>query len=96
MFTAEEAKANVINYQAAFYAKVNETVTEILETMSKSIEFHSRCGLTSAEFIPYTNSRFPCDKAKEIAQDQFEKAFKSTGYNIIINDIEKNVLKVSW
>ena len=96
MINAETAKANVITFQAQFIAKVQAAVDELLETMSKSIEFHSRQGFTVAEYCPYTSSRFPCDKAKEEAQKMFDKTFKEYGYTVLVNNIEKNVLKIQW
>ena len=96
MINAETAKANVISYHAQFIAKVQAVVDEILEAMGKSIEFHSKSGLTTAEFCPYASSRFPCDKAKEEAQKMFEKTFKEYGYTILVNNIEKNILKIQW
>lgn len=96
MISAETAKANVINYQAAFFAEVTATVTEILDSMSKSIEFHSKSGLSSAVFMPYTSSRFSSDRAKEIAHEQFKKAFETAGYEIITNDVGRNELSIKW
>lgn len=96
MISAESAKANVITFQTQFIAKVQTVVDESLEAMGKSIEFHSKSGLTTAEFCPYASSRFPCDKAKEEAQKMFDKTFKEYGYTILVNSIEKNILKIQW
>ena len=96
MIKASEAKANVINYEIALYNKVKVITDELLETMSKSIEFHSKNGLDSADFMPYGRSQFSTDKTMQIASKIFEKAFKDNGFKIIRNDWANNTLKISW
>lgn len=96
MISAETAKANVINHQATLFTEVTTIVTKILVDMSNSIEFHSKNGLSSVGFAPYTSSRFSSDRAKEIAHEQFKKAFETAGYEIITNDVERNELTVKW
>ena len=85
-----------MDYNVKFYNAVEITTNEVLESMSKAIEFSSKSGLSSATFMPYTNSRYPCDRAKEIAKTIFEKVFKENGYTISENEISYNVLTIRW
>ena len=96
MIKASEAKANVINYELSQYNKVKVTADGILEAMSKSIEFHSKHGFNSAEFMPYGRSRFSDEKALKIASEIFEKVFNDNGFEIVKNDWSNNILKVTW
>ena len=96
MIKASEAQANVINYKVMQYNKVKEVADEILETMSKSIEYHSRNGFNSADFMPYGKSQFPCEQALQTASEIFEKVFMSNGYEIVKNDWQNNILKIKW
>lgn len=96
MISAKTAKENVLTREAATLSAIQNIVDEILESMSKSIEYYSNCGLSRIEFAPYNNSRFSNDYAKEQAYKMFEKTFKDNGYIILLNDIRQNCLKIQW
>ena len=96
MINAETAAKNVMDYNVKFYSAVEATTNEVLESMSKAIEFCSKGGLKSATFMPYTNSRYSNDRAKQIAKTIFEKVFKENGYTISENEISYNVLTIEW
>lgn len=59
MITASEARNNVIQHEVEEYKKVGDKVMELIETMSKSIEFHSKSGIDHLDFSPFDKSRFP-------------------------------------
>ena len=71
MIRATEAQANVINYESVILTDIQNKVDELADVMSRSIEFHSKNGYTSANFCPYEKSRFTDIKALEYAQDLF-------------------------
>ena len=96
MIKATEAQANVINYEAAIRTDILTKVNELIDVMSRSIEFHSKNGYTSANFCPYEKSRFTNVKALEYAQELFQKIFEEAGYTIVENNYGKNSLIVKW
>ena len=96
MITAQQAKANAINYEVNVYRDTEAKVDELLETMSKSIEFHSKSGFDCIEFTPYAKSRFTSIRTMELASEIFERKFKDFGYEIILNSWENNSLKIQW
>lgn len=96
MITASEAKANKINFEIEQYNKIKMIADEILETIGKSIEFHSKNGFDSAEFVPYDKSRFVSYQALQTASEIFEKVLKENGFEIVKNDWTNNILKVTW
>ena len=96
MINATEARTNVINYEAAILAELDATIAELVDMMSKSIEFHSKNGYTSAAFCPFGQSRFTNVQALEYAQNKLEKIFEEAGYNVIENHYGKNTFKVEW
>lgn len=96
MIKATEAAQNVINFTAARYSKVKEVVLAVAEEMSASIEFHSKNGINTIDFMPYTTSRFPSDYEMNLASDMFETLFEDNGYTVLQNDISLNSLKIKW
>lgn len=96
MIKATEAQANVINYEASINEEIKKKVDELVEIMSKSIEYHSKNGFTHANFCPYEKSRFLNVKALETAQEMFKKIFEDAGYTVIENNYGKNSLIVEW
>lgn len=96
MIKAETARANIINYEAEFDAKVKEQVLIVLEEMSASIEYHSKTGIDMIEFTPYNKSRFSSFCALERATIYFDSILKENGYEVVVNDCVKNILKVRW
>lgn len=96
MITANEARANVMQYNLTVYEQVKIVADELLETMSKSIAFHSKSGFDYADFVPYGRSQFTSEKAMQIASTIFERAFKDNGFKVIENDWARNVLKIKW
>ena len=96
MIKATEAQANVLNYEFAIRVEVRDKVNELINVMSKSIEFHSKNGLTGTQFCPYDKSRFSTIKALEYAQELFQTIFEDAGYIVIENSYEKNSLKIKW
>ena len=96
MISAKEARQNVISKIAADYRAVEKEVTDFLDEMSTSIQFHSRNGFTEIEFTPYADSRFPSIRYKELAKEIFDRILKQNGYTIAVNNIEINILKIQW
>lgn len=96
MISAQEARQNVINKEIADYRIVEKKVTEFLNDMDASIQFHSQNGITEIEFTPYEDSRFPSIRYKVFAKEIFDRILKQNGYTISANNIEINILKVQW
>lgn len=96
MINATEARTNVINFEMEQYNNAKAIADEILDTMSQSIEFHSKNGLDTLEFAPYDRSRFTSYSWLQTASDIFEKVLKENGYEIIKNDWINNSLKIKW
>lgn len=96
MIKASEAKANKIHFEIEQYNKVKQVADEILETISNGIEFHSKNGFDSAEFVPYDRSRFVSDQSLQTASEIFETVLKENGFKIVRNDWTNNILKVAW
>lgn len=96
MINAQEAKQNRANYEIGIHIAVSENVNELINTMSASIEFHSKNGFDSLEFCPYDKSRFPSHQALKIAETIFAEILTSNGYEIIHNDAFNNSLKIRW
>lgn len=96
MISAQEARQNLINYEANIYTKVENQVKELLDTISKSIAYHSQNGIDSLDFCPYDRSRFSSHKELTIAQEIFSKILTSNGYEISHNDAFNNSLKIRW
>ena len=96
MIKASEARANVINHETELYNNVKTIADEILDAMSKSIEFHSQNGFESAEFMPYRDSRFSSEYMQRVASEIFEQVFTENGYKVVRNDWVNNTLKVTW
>lgn len=96
MIRASEAKANVTAYESHRFHAVEMKVNELLETMSKSIEYHSKNGITKLEFMPYENSRFPSYDEKEIASRIFLSIFQNNGYSVARNSWSDNILEIRW
>lgn len=96
MISAAEARANVNSHEQEIFNTVAIVADELLDTMSNSIEFHSKNGYESAEFMPYRDSRFSTEYMQRLASDIFEKEFNENGYTILINDWVNNRLKIAW
>lgn len=96
MINANEAKANVINYVAAQNAILEEKISSLLDTMSKSIDYHSKHGFSSLQFCPYEKSRFTSEQSLKYAQARFKEIFEKEGYTIIKNNYEENMLHIAW
>ena len=96
MISAEKARQNTINYEIKVYQQTETKVLEIAETMSKSIEYHSRNGFDTLDFMPYEKTRFTSDQTMNIAQDILRKLFESNGFEILENDIAKNIFRIRW
>ena len=96
MITANEARQNVIRHEVEEYQKVAEKVTEIIDTMSKSIEFHSKNGFDHLDFCPYNKSRFSSCHELEIASKIFEQMFKDNGYKVTRNSWSDNIFTIQW
>ena len=96
MITATEARNNVINHELEEYNRVANKIPELLNAMSKSIEFHSQNGITHIDFCPYDKSRFPSYQELEIASQILAKTFKDNGYKVTRNSWGANVLTVQW
>lgn len=96
MINASEARANVTRHETELYNNIKAIVDEILETMSRSIEFHSQNGIEYADFMPYRDSRFSSEYSCRIASEIFEKEFIDNGYTVVRNDWVNNCLKVTW
>lgn len=96
MIKASEAKANKIHFEIEQYNKVKQIADEILETIGKGIEFHSKNGFDSAEFVPYDRSRFVSYQSLQTASEIFETVLKENGFEIVRNDWTNNILKVAW
>ncbi len=62
--------------------------------MNKIIQFHSQNDFNSLIFNPYDESRFTTVHTLEHAQEPLIKSFKNTGYTILENHYEKNILKI--
>lgn len=96
MITAIEARINVTNYETIILANVEKTVSEIIDIISRSIEFHSKNGYTHLIFTPYEKSRFSTVKELEYAQKLFRKILEEAGYTVLENNYGRNILNVSW
>ena len=96
MINANEAKANVINYEAALLAALDEKINELVDIMGRSIEYHSKNGFTSIQFCPYEKSRFTNVRALEYAQKRFTEIFEEAGYTVVENHYGKNIIKIEW
>lgn len=96
MIRASEARKNVEIYELEIYTSVNKQVTELIEIMDESIEFHSKQGYNLLTFQPYDKSRFTSNKELTLAQEIFYKILTSHGYDIIKNDAFNNFLKIRW
>ena len=96
MITASEARGNVTEYEQAEYIRISTKLSEVIDTMSKSIEFHSKNGITQLTFYPYDKSRFSSFHDLIIASDILEKKFKNNGYKIIHNNHNNNVFTIRW
>lgn len=96
MIKASEAKKNVVEYHEKVFLATENKVNEIIETMSESIEFHSKNGTTETVFTPYGNSFFDSTETKQIASMMFQAIFESNDYEIVTNDWQNNILKIRW
>jgi hypothetical protein len=96
MIKASEARTNTNNFEIEQYNKIKQVADEVLETIGKSIEFHSKNGFEVAEFVPYDRSRFTSYHSLQVASEIFERVLKDNGYEIVKNDWTNNVLKVKW
>ncbi len=96
MISAETARQNINKYETAIYQQTETKALEIIETMSKSIEYHSRNGFDCLDFMPYEKTRFTSNHTMNIAHDIFQKIFETNGFEILCNDITKNILRVRW
>ena len=96
MITANEARNNVTRYEIEEYQKVAAKVTELIDTMSKSIEFHSKSGIDHLDFAPFDKSRFPSYRELEIASKIFGQMFKDNGYKVTRNSWSDNVFTIQW
>lgn len=96
MITAKAAKENVQAYEDAIDQDIKNKVNELLDIMSKSIEFHSKNGFTSLIFTPYDKSRFQTVHALERAQELFTQILTDNGYTVLENHYGKNSLKIEW
>ena len=96
MITAQEARQNVLNKEIADQRIVEEKVTDFLKQMDTSIQYHSRQGITELTFTPYDDSRFPSVHFQELAQELFRVILNQNGYDIVINNIDMNILKIKW
>lgn len=96
MIKATEARANVINYEAAIDADITSKVDELIAIMDKSIQFHPQNDFIFLTFTPYDKSRFSNVHALEYAQELFTKRFEDAGYTVLENHYGKNILKIEW
>lgn len=96
MFTAAEAKKNVYEYNYKISMEIEKACTEIIDSISVSVEFHSKCGITELAFAPYTKSRFPSSFHMDGASRFLSSTLKQNGYKILMNEPPKNILKIGW
>ena len=96
MISAEQARANVINHEIHIYRETEEKVNELIDAMSKSIEFHSENGIDSIEFTPYDHSRFSSSHTLQLASEMLARQFKDNGYTIVNNSWEHNSFIIQW
>lgn len=96
MITANEARNNVTRLEIKEYQKVAAKVTELIDTMSKSIEFHSKNGIDHLDFYPFEKSHFPSHRELEIASQIFGQTFKDNGYKVTRNSWGNNILTIQW
>jgi len=96
MITASEARNNVTRYEEEEYQKVAAKVPELINAMSKSIEFHSKSGVDHLDFYPFDKSRFSSYRELEIASQIFEQMFKDNEYKVTRNSWSDNILTVQW
>ena len=96
MIKASEARANVLNYESEQYHKVKVAVDEVMTTISEAIEFHSKNGFHTAEFLPYHKSHFQTIYELQTASKIIETILKENEFEIVRNDWTNNILKVRW
>ena len=96
MITANEARNNIIRHEMEEYQSVAAKVTELIDTMSKSIEFHSKSGIDHLDFMPFDKSRFPSCRELEIASQIFGQMFKDNGYKVTRNSWSDNIFTIWW
>lgn len=96
MIKATEARANVNLHYEEETRKVEEKLNPIIEAMGRSIEIHSKLGITHIDFMPYEKSRFPSSLELEQASKIMERILKENGYKITRNNWSENILKVEW
>ena len=96
MIRANEAKKIVSEYQEKLFFETEKKVNDFSELMSKNIELYSEKGVNELAFKPYEISRFPSKTMMEMASLIFQVILISNGYEIVINDWQKNILKIRW
>lgn len=96
MITANEARNNVIRHEMEEYQSVAAKITELIDTMSKSIEFHSKSGIDHLDFMPFDKSRFQSCRELEIASQIFGQMFKDNGYKVTRNSWSDNIFTIRW
>lgn len=96
MITASKARTNVTKYEQAEYIRISTKLSEVIDVMSKSIEFHSQNGMSQLTFYPYDKSRFPSSHELTIASNMLETRFKNHGYKIIHNNYSENIFTIKW
>lgn len=96
MITATKARANKTQFEIHLYNEVKIITEGIIETISAGIEFHSKNGFESAEFLPYDKSQFHTLQEMKIASEIFERTLERNDFKIIKNDYMHNILKVQW
>lgn len=96
MIKATEARANVNFHYEEMNRKVEAKLNPIIEAIGRSIEIHSKLGITHLDFMPYDKSRFPSYIELERASKIMERILKENGYKITRNNYNDNILKVEW
>lgn len=96
MISAQQAKANTDKFIDEEKQKIYIQVDKLLDTISASIEYHSKNGFFSLDFMPYDKSLFPTEISRAIAQKTFNDRLRLAGYQIVINNPDSNVLRIQW
>ena len=95
MITASEARLNVANFKLDEYNRIHALVYKFIPELDKYIKCQSEQGNSELMIFPYSSSRFnPLDLP--LASEILHKILEKNGYEIIINDYDRNVLKFKW
>lgn len=95
MITASEARLNVANFKLDEYNRVHALVDKVIPELDQCVKFQSEHGYSEVTVFPYDNSRFlPLDRP--LASEIINKILEHGGYEIVVNDYTKNILKFKW